>query len=423
MTNRILGGIAWACVILVTQSAWGQYSPTYPSASTSPASAQGVFQPGLSSEEYLRLMAAANEARLVSSPAHPSAVQLAANSAENKNALDQPAASPPSNAVSQASTSVQSSVQKLDPLSPPGFVHPAEHASVSGPQGIASPSARGRSPSVSFAMDPIWLRRGGDEGTSWSNGGSLGGFGEDQSAIYRIGWYSNPMERYEFAFLGSAVWNRYAQHPGPVDGLLVVSPLQPGWFEPFDDSTRHEQSHTAKLRSYEVNRRWITDDLANYFLGLHMIDYRESYRLQSIDPDGAGRLGLSTDNLLVGVQGGLELWHPISQRLALGAQGIGGLYGNFAEGSWRVDVESDGGFAKDDPRFQVAAGFGWDAKARYKITSRLQVFGSYRWWYLAGMATVDDQTIGPLGSETPFALSTDAGFLLQGATCGLEIVF
>jgi hypothetical protein len=39
------------------------------------------------------------------------------------------------------------------------------------------------------------------------------------------------------------------------------------------------------------------------------------------------------------------------------------------------------------------------------------------------MATVDDQTIGPLAIDAPFALSTDAGFLIHGATCGLEFVF
>jgi len=36
---------------------------------------------------------------------------------------------------------------------------------------------------------------------------------------------------------------------------------------------------------------------------------------------------------------------------------------------------------------------------------------------------VDDQTMGLLAPDTPFALSTDAGFLIHGATCGLEFVF
>jgi len=423
MTNRILGGIAWACAILLTQSAWGQYSPTYPSAATSPATAQGVFQAGLSSEEYLRLMAAANEAKLASKPTQPSAVQLASNIVENNNSLPQPAAASPSNAVAHASTSGQSFVQNAETLSPQGFSPSAQRAGGSMPQGIASMSSRGRDPRFSFAIDSIWLRRGGDEGTSWSHGGSLGGFGEDQSAIYRIGWYSNPMERYEFAFLGSMVWSRNEEHLGPVSGLFAPSMLQPAWFDSFQDSQRHEQFHKARLRSYELNKRWITDDLGNYFIGLHTIDYQETYRLQSFDADGAGALGLSTTNLLAGLQGGMELWRPISQRIAIGGQGLCELYGNFADGDWQVDAENAGSFRRGDEKFQLAASIGLDAKVRYQFTSRSQAFAGYRWWYLAGMATVDDQTIGPLANDTPFALSTDAGFLLQGATCGLEILF
>jgi hypothetical protein len=126
----------------------------------------------------------------------------------------------------------------------------------------------------------LWLRRQGDNGTTWSNGGLMGSLGEDTAGGYRFGWYLNPMERYEFAFLGSFVWERNAVHAGPVTGWLTPSGSEPAWFDSFQGSQEHEQVRiTAKLRTYELNKRWITDDLGNHFFGLQIIDYQEQYGL------------------------------------------------------------------------------------------------------------------------------------------------
>jgi hypothetical protein len=424
VAKRILGGIAWACalplVMMMTTFASGQdamMDPPHPAPSLSPPTPQIAnslqqqpsrqvlsFQPGLSSKDYLRLMAEATsfdpDVRLAT--AGSSGPTLAGTTSETF----APTSSLPEESLAtrpNLSTSVHSGVQK--------------------DLGPSSAGSQVPSPRFSLSYENVWLRRSGDEGTSWSSGGALGPIGEDQAAIFRIGWYSNPMERCEFAYTGSLVWHRSALHSQPTTSLLTPSGSEPDWFPSFQNSLQHEQGHTARLRSYELNKRWITDDLGNYFLGLNIIDYGEIYGLRSLDSDGSGLLGLSTSNLLAGLQGGLELWHPLSQRLALGGQGVIGLYGNFADGDWHVAVEDEVLLRRGDERFQTAAGFGLNAKGRYQFTSRLYAYGSYRWWYLAGMATVDDQTIGPLALDTPFGLSTDAGFLIHGATCGLEFVF
>jgi hypothetical protein len=251
----------------------------------------------------------------------------------------------------------------------------------------------------------------------------MGPFGEDWGNAYRIGWYANSMERYEFAFLGTLDWQRSQVGAGPVDSWMTADPNQSNWLDPFNQATSHLQSQSARFLSFELNHRWITDDLGNYFVGFHAIDYQEVYRLESEGLSNQGILSMDTHNLLAGVQGGLELWRPISQRMAIGGQGTVGLYGNFAEGGWNVDGGGSGQLGRGDDAFQTAATFGLDAKMRYQVTTRLNLFASYRWWYLAGLATIDDQASGPLGAANPWILSTDAGFLLQGATCGLEVVF
>jgi hypothetical protein len=437
VANRILGGIAWACALpifmLLTQCALGQdgandpiqshppnwHPPNWPSTNPVPRPIR-PFEPGLSSKDYLRLMAEANESGLGTTaqsipsgapPLEPKVRLATAASTDRSFASAIPEASAPipstvdasAATITNESTSVQPVVQKE----------------------FGAPIAESGSPNprLSVSYDNVWLRRSEDEGTSWSSGGALGPIGEDRATWIRLGWYSNPMERYEFAYLGSLVWHRSAVHSQPNNSLLTSTDSEPDWFASFQNSLQHDQSHTARLRSYELNKRWLTDDLGNYFLGLSIIDCEESYGLRTHDSDGSGRLGLSTSNLLAGLQSGLELWHPLSQRFAVGGEGILGLYGNVADGVWQVDVDDEAILRREDRSFQTAAGFGLNAKGRYQFTSRLYAFGSYRWWYLAGLATVDDQTIDPLASDEPIALSTDAGFLLHGVTCGLEFVF
>lgn len=455
VAKRILGGIAWACASLIVMlstheaiSQQGYSSPNLASHSTLPPSPQSLpFQPGLSSKDYLRLMAEANARRLAAEPnsspwSDPTAIRLATtapqpsipptpipqpSTAIASPLLDPSQLSPPQTFSEQQAYSSHSMSPDLDRATSAHSTVPLSAGNTPGLQPSANPVMRThpatRSPNFSIAYENVWLRRSGDEGTSWSTGGDLGTFGEDRAAWIRLGWYSNPMERYELGYLGSLVWNRRAEYPQPVNSFLTPSVAEPDWFASFQNSLHHEHFHTATLRSYEWNKRWITDEIGNYFVGLNVIDYEEGYGLRTGDADGAGFFGLTTSNILAGSHGGLEIWHPFSQRLAVGGQGLLGVYGNVAEGTWNVHVENEGEFKRRDRRFQTAAGFGLNAKARYQFTTRLYAFGGYRWWYLAGLATVNDQTIGPLASDTSFDLSTDAGFLLHGATCGLELVF
>jgi hypothetical protein len=419
VAERILGGIAWACALPIVMLM------THFASSEDGVSSPLPFQPGLSSKDYLRLMAEAEESGL---GINLQPTSHANNSFDPEVRLATSGSTDLVLATASSRTLTSNASTPADPFAaaahPKNSVQPfvqGEHgASFAGASfaGTQSPNPR-----FSISYENAWLRRSGDEGTSWSSGGSLGALGEDRATLVRLGWYINPMERYEFAYLGSLVWHRSSVHAQLANGLLPLPDSEPDWFPSFQNSLQQEQAHTARLQSYEFNKRWITDDLGNYFIGLNIIDYGEDYELRTLDSDGSGLLGLSTSNLLAGLQGGLELWHPLSQRLALGGQGVLGLYGNFADGDWHVAVEDEALLRRGDKRFQTAAGFGLKAKGRYQFTSRLYAFGSYRWWYLAGMATVDDQTIGPLAPDARFALSTDAGFLIHGATCGLEFVF
>ena len=291
------------------------------------------------------------------------------------------------------------------------------------------PSARAAAPNGPrwiAGYDTVWLKRAGDESTTFSQSGELGAFGFDQASRVSLAWQSDPMEYYEFAFLGSLVWNRaLTSEPAmpSIQSQLQASSSEPNWLTNMNGASTHTQVQRANLRSYELNKRWITDDLGNYFFGFNIIDYSEQYRFDSVRNGNTGTMGIDTTNLMAGLQGGIELWRPISQRIALGGNGLTGLYGNFAHGDWRMDSGSGSSFATSADQFRIAGTLGLGARARYQFSSHCWAYGGYQWWYLAGLATVDNQPIGEVSSTASLDMTTNAGILLHGASCGLEFRF
>lgn len=288
------------------------------------------------------------------------------------------------------------------------------------------PATVPRGPRWIAGYDTVWLKRAGDESTSFSHSGELGSFGVDQASRVSLAWQSEPMEYYEFVFLGSLVWNRSLVSDSSlssVESQLQGSPSEPSWLTNMNGASSHTQQQRANLRSYELNKRWITDDLGNCFFGFNVIDYSEQFRFDSVRNGNTGSMGIDTTNLMAGLQGGIELWRPISQRIALGGNGLTGLYGNFAHGDWRMDSGTGNNFVTSADQFRIAGTLGVGARARYQFSSSCWAYGGYQWWYLAGLATVDNQPIGEVSSTASLDMTTNAGILVHGASCGLEFRF
>jgi len=296
------------------------------------------------------------------------------------------------------------------------------------PQASRLPTARALPPSQPWT-GPHWvgryatvgLRRPGDESYTLSQAGQLGTFGSDLANQITIGYLTNPIDCYEFSYLGSLNWNRGLDSTGPVNSS--VSSNDPQWLAPFQDADLHQQKHSAGYRQYDLNRRWLTDDIGNSSLGLRMIDYSEQYGFRSVRGTQEGLYRIDTSNLLVGMASGMELWRPISQRLAVGGAIDGGLYANFADAS--IDARTSGGkraFAGDED-LSLAASFGVHLRTRYQLRSWAGLYGGYRWMVLSGLATVDDQAPVPLSDNISLSTSSDATILFHGFDVGLELKF
>lgn len=267
----------------------------------------------------------------------------------------------------------------------------------------------------------VGMRRPGDESLTFSAGGPLGTFGSDLASEITVGYMTNPIDCYEFTYLGSLNWNRSLDSSGPVNSLLSSS--DPSWLTHFQNADLHQQTHSALYRQYGLNRRWLTDDIGNSSIGLRVIDYSEQYRLRSSTSTGQGLYGLDTSNLLVGLASGMELWRPVSQRAALGGSIDGGLYANFAQASNQASDGNGRSVSVDDQDLSLAASLTVHLRARYQLRSWAGLYGGYRWMVVSGLATVDDQAPEPLSNAMSLSTSSDATILLHGFDAGLELKF
>ncbi|MFM8215581.1 MAG: hypothetical protein ACKN82_13175, partial [Pirellula sp.] len=110
----------------------------------------------------------------------------------------------------------------------------------------------------------VGMRRPGDESYTLSQGGQLGTFGSDQANQITIGYLTNPIDCYEFSYLGSLRWNRALESTGPVNSQ--ISSNDPSWSAPFQNADLHQVSD-RHLRNWHL-RNW---HLGDRCLGLNCL--------------------------------------------------------------------------------------------------------------------------------------------------------
>lgn len=270
---------------------------------------------------------------------------------------------------------------------------------------------------------PVWVHRSGDENLTYSQSGILSPFGADTAHEIAIGTMTNPMDAYEFSFLGSLNWNRNDSANGPTSSgplnASLVSP-DPNWLTNFQNVSHLHQVQSADYRSFGFHKRWLTDEINNYRIGFQGIEYNEAFALRTEGSQGVGRFENQTQNWLLGFSGGLEHWHPVADKLAIGGMVDSGLFINLAETSILASDGISQQVQLQDDETSLSALFGAHLKARYQLSDRWTLVGGYRWWVLTGIATVDDQNIRDLHNSMALSLSSDETILFHGADACIE---
>ncbi len=451
-------------------------SPVVGSAVTMQPSAQAPAG-GLTSKDYLRMMEQANERSGISATGgnYRGALPRPAGS------LDQPFIEPTSPAVSTRTFPVIPSAtprsdQLAIPPSPttsnafravpsttiqpvPNLASPAPYAGVesysngsysfSNPN-VVNPNAVNNAPAnynvkhrpvgampepTAASFDgprwtmryaPVWIHRSGDENLTYTQGTTLSPFGADFGTDITVGFMANPMDSYEFSFLGSLRWNRSQSSAGPVNASLVS--VIPEWLTNFTNASQQHQVQSASYRSYGLHKRWLTDEINNYRVGCEVIEYSETLSLDSKgsagnSPSGnpaVGTFSTSAGNSLFGWSGGLEHWRPMGEKFSIGGAADAGLYLNSAESSFSASSGTGLNMKAIDDEISIASMFALHLRSRYQLGSNWTLYGGYRWWVLTGVATVDDQDHRDLLEDRPIATSSDDSILFHGADAGIE---
>ena len=414
----------------------------------SPQVGSGVFgqpspQPpagGLSSKDYLRMMEQANERSGISATggnyrgAHP----------RPTGSLDQPVPNPASPAPYTAVESYPSgnynfgNPNEVDPsvvdrnVVNPNAVNynPANHNVRNRPVGSMSvpKAASFDGPRWTMRYSPVWIHRSGDENLTYTQGTTLSPFGADFGSDITVGYMANPMDSYEFSFLGSLRWNRSQSSVGPVNASLVS--VDPEWLTNFTNASQQQQVQSASYRSYGLHKRWLTDEINNYRVGCEVIEYAETLSLNSqgsasngnspnSDP-AVGTFNATTGNSLFGWSGGLEHWRPMGEKFSIGGAADAGLYINSAESTLAASSGTGINMTAIDDEISLASMFSLHLRSRYQLSSNWTLYGGYRWWVLTGIATVDDQDHRDLLDGRTIATSSDDSILFHGADAGIE---
>jgi hypothetical protein len=315
-----------------------------------------------------------------------------------------------------------------EPLLPPSLIRqvPNERLEPSSTPRAAwlawlDPTPKG--PDYLVGADMLSFRRGNDSGGTISNGNGLDRFGRSVAGRYTIAKLDGELSRKEFVFTGPFEWDRSKSAIGPVSTTLSSSTLPPSSFGAVNGSDLHTQFHSVRFSSYELNHRSTGDGFSSIHGGLRIIDYREDYRLEATQGTSVGGFRLSADNLLVGGQLGIHLARPWSQRIHVGIGGSAGMYGNLADGSYRLTDNATTLAQKSDDDFRMVLLLQPAAKMNYRLTQNSEIRCGYECMYFSGLATTSDQRLGEPLASSPWFLRTTNDTLLYGWTVGFDARF
>lgn len=292
-----------------------------------------------------------------------------------------------------------------------------------------STSCGGCEPGYIGRFDALYMTNDSADGVTLSNDFRLGDFDYEWGGRAMLRRQFDCVNGYELVGTVMPEWEqtrRTVLAPiGTFDSFLEpVAPLVAADIDTFnDDGNQHTQRYRAEYYSIEANRTYNGWDVANLLFGVRAIDYQEEYRYDTVDPDGAGLYRQETENILVGVQAGLDLYYPISQRLWSSLRGRGGIFANFADGDTLLqndgtDIANNSADDEDiSGILEVGAGL------RYNVGPALSLHGGYEVWYLHDVATASDQLDGNISAQLGNRLRIDDDVMIHGLNVGAELRF
>jgi len=270
-------------------------------------------------------------------------------------------------------------------------------------------------PNFLVGYEAIGLHRSNDSVGPYSQNAPLQNFDRELTGRFTVSRLFGGLERLDFIFTGPFHFEKQNSVSGPVDSNLPVT-ISSG----FDAADRHQQSHSIKFSSYELNRCSTGDDLSQFFYGLRFLDHNERYTLDATKGVTGSHFRIETENFMAGGQIGLELFRPISQRFSVGCGSLVGVYGNFAKAAVSASNGANSILDASDRGFRINSMFGGHARLKYMVSKNIVASGGYELWYFPGLATAADQRLPGGPQPASFSLQSNDDQLFRGWSAGLS---
>ncbi|MFG0254470.1 MAG: hypothetical protein ACF787_05145 [Rhodopirellula sp. JB053] len=187
------------------------------------------------------------------------------------------------------------------------------------------------------------------------------------------------------------------------------------------------QRYESTYWSAEASRTSVAWDIAKLLFGARYISFEEEYRYTASNgaaPADNGYLYADTQNDLIGLQVGLDMYSPVCRFGSTYLRARAGGYWNLSEATAVVDDQDERLYAMRDDDGDFAYMIELSNGVNYQVGELLSLHAGTELWYLGQVATAADHIPSIVGARAPVR-SLDAGddVLFVGFSVGATLKY
>lgn len=275
--------------------------------------------------------------------------------------------------------------------------------------------------------EALYMERDGKETFTLSPNYNLGGFEHEWASRITIGSVPNCVDGYEVGFTGFFEWDMAGTLAAPGAGILTTltagPPLVATDLSAFNDTVvASGQLYEAEYWSFEANRTMMGWDFAKLLYGVRYAQYDEQFFYATRNnANEVGFLASTTDNDLIGIQGGLDLLYPVSRHAFADFRSRIGGFLNLVDTSFGVSNDGTVLVANTDSEEDFAAIIEIGGGIRYQVGQMLAVRAGAEAWYFTGIAAANNQFGNVITPSSGRGVRNGDDFLVTGVSVGAEL--
>ncbi|MBB3206920.1 hypothetical protein FHS27_002734 [Rhodopirellula rubra] len=187
------------------------------------------------------------------------------------------------------------------------------------------------------------------------------------------------------------------------------------------------QRYESTYWSVEASQTSVAWDIAKLLFGARYISFDEEYRYTASNgaaPADNGYIYSDTTNDLIGLQVGLDMYSPVCRFGSTYLRARAGGFWNLSEATAIVDDQDERLYGVRDDDGNFAFMFELSNGVHYQVGEMLSLHGGTELWYLAEVATAEDQIPSLVGARAGGrAIETGDDVLFVGFSVGATLKY